>query len=267
MSFAQIVRYPLRIAAETVYIGTTRELAVALDTLGSQYEHAVLEQLRPHLAQIISDSLDLTLVIKSLTLDDQLYLIEALGPGLANCFQEARYLSHFMATSRDVRVETKVLVTLGRDGLRALITTPEELADVAQWFYGSSAPQFLELLGNEHLQRLFKNGYQLSIALDALDSASQDNLLKRLGWEQIVALVRDSRDLAHLLRTLVDKDSARLLGHYTREQLIAIIGSANDWKYLNDRLDTAILKQLYRKHTPRPALPQRIPMWGKDISL
>jgi hypothetical protein len=246
-SFAYIARYPLTVATETVYIGTTRELAVALDTLGKQYDRIVLEQLRPHLAQIISDPLDVTLLIKSLSLDDQLYLIEALGPGLANSFREARYLSHFMATSRDAQVETKVLVTLGREGLRALITTPEELADVAQWFYGRSAPQLLELLGNAYLKSLFKNGYQLSIVLDSLDHTAQDDLLKRLKWEQIVTLVRDSRDLAHLLRTLVDRDSARLLDHYTREQLITIIGSASDWKYLNDHLDTVILERMYRK--------------------
>ena len=121
-----MTRYPITIDQETVQIGTAAELSVALDVLQDQYDRQVLTQLRPHLAKIIPQARDFLAVMKSLAADDQLYLIEALGPHLAGILLEARYLRDLLATMAETRVEAALLSALGRTGLRSLILTAAE---------------------------------------------------------------------------------------------------------------------------------------------
>ncbi len=79
MRFAQITRYPLTFADETVYVSTAKELVTVLEVVGDSYDRVVLEQLRPSLAHILSDPNDLALLITSLTPENQLYLLDTLG--------------------------------------------------------------------------------------------------------------------------------------------------------------------------------------------
>ena len=85
-------RYPITIDQETVQIGTAAELAVALDVLQGQFDRVVLTQLQPHLATIIAQASQLFTVMKSLSVDDQVYLIQALNGNLAGIMQDASHL-------------------------------------------------------------------------------------------------------------------------------------------------------------------------------
>jgi len=126
-------RYPVTIEQETVQIGTAAELAVALDVLQGQYDRDVLTQLQPHLARIIPQANHLFNVLKSLSADDQVFLIQALHGNLTGIMQDASHLRDLLATLADEKVETALLQTLGSDGLRSLILTAEELAEVLEW--------------------------------------------------------------------------------------------------------------------------------------
>ena len=61
--------------------------------------------------------------MKSLSVDDQLYLIEALGPNLVGILQSASNLRDILATMAEKQVEEALLVTLDTKGLRSLLRT------------------------------------------------------------------------------------------------------------------------------------------------
>ena len=244
---ANTSRYPITIDQETVQIGTAAELSVALDVLQGQYDREVLTQLRSHLAQIIPQARDFLAVMKSLAADDQLYLIEALGPELAWILQAARYLRDLLATMAESKVEAALLSTLGRTGLRSLILTAAELSEVLEWVYGENDELALELIGLEYVCALCRNANDLSALLHSVDNALQDKLVEHLGWEFTLGLVHDGRDLAALLRALPAAISERLLKHYTRAKLAEVIGNAHDWAYLYERIEPAEADYITKK--------------------
>ena len=237
MDLSRVKRYPVTIDGQTASVGTANELAVALDVLQGQHDRAVLEQLGPALADITGGPLGFERLLPSLAPEDQLYLVDALGPRLAGIIQEARHLRDVFAALAVVEVELRILDTLGPEGLRALINTAQELAEVLGWLYGECDRRAIELLGTPYLARLVRSGSDLCAAMDALDAEGQLDLLDRLGWAQTSRLLRDGADLAHLMRALPAQLSARLLAEMTREQLITLIGNRKDWQYLWERLE------------------------------
>jgi hypothetical protein len=232
-------RYPITIDQETVQIGSSAELAVALDVLQGQYDREVLTQLQPHLSRIILQPNQLFTVMKSLSPDDQVFLIQALQGNLAGIIQDASHLRDLLATLAEEKVETALLQALGPDGLHSLILTGEELAEVLEWVYGQTDELTLELLGLEYVQNLCREAAELSMILRSLDTGLQSWLIDQLGWEFCLGLIRDGRDLAYLLRALPSAISERLLKHYEPAQLASLIGNSRDWKYLYQRLEPA----------------------------
>jgi len=235
----QINRYPITIDGETVSIGTASELAVALDVLQGQFDRVTLEQLGPHLAEIIGQASGFMTVLRSLSVDDRIYLIQALGADLVGVIQNAGHLRDLLAVIAEQQVEAALLSTLGPDGLRRLIMTGAELAEVLEWVYGDEDALMLELLGEATVRRLCRHACDLSAILKNIDFALQASLLEQLGWDFITGLVKDGYDLAALLRALPPEHSARLLHHYSAGQLVELIGNADEWTYLYQRLEPA----------------------------
>jgi hypothetical protein len=232
-------KYPITIDRETVRIGTAAELSVALDVLQGQHDRAVLTQLQPYLAKIIPTANLLLAVMKSLSPDDQAFLVQSLGADLAGILEDAPHLRDLLATLAEDRVETTILNTVGTDGLRSLILTAEELAEVLEWVYGQTDRLTLDLLGLEYIRDLCRDAADLSAILRSLDPKLQSSLIDQLGWEFCLGLVRDGRDLAYLLRALPAEVSERLLKHYDQARLAGLIGNSRDWTYLYQRLEPA----------------------------
>jgi len=245
MSLADMTRYPITMDGETVRIGTANELAMALDVLQGQRDRETLVQLRPHLARIVAHAKGLMTVMRALAIDDQIYLIEAIGPGLVQVMQDAAHLRDLLATIADMRVEEALLRTLGTTGLRHLILSAQELAEVLEWVYDQCDSLLLELLGLDSVRRLCRHASDLSAILRSLDHERQQELVGQLGWTFVANLVCDGRDLAYLLRALPPASSERLLRQYTRQQLTELIGNARDWTYLCQRLEPAEADFLY----------------------
>ena len=225
MNIITIARHPVTFDGETAQIGTAGELAIALDVLQGNHDREVLEQLRPHLADIVAGPQGLFAVLRSLSRDDQIFLLDAIGPRLADVVQEPRYLRDIFATMAHAEVEEKLLNTLGSAGLQQLILTAEELAEVMEWLYGQCDQLALDLLGPDYLRGLFHDGDELALVLRALDNARQKYLLDVIGWERVAALVDEGRDLAQPLRALPPDASQRLLSHYSRDRLVQLIGN------------------------------------------
>ncbi|MBI5651372.1 MAG: hypothetical protein HZC40_13165 [Chloroflexi bacterium] len=235
----EITRYPITIDGDTTRIGTAHELAIALDVLQGQHDRAVLEQLRAHLAEIVNTPHGFARVLTALAPDDQIFLNDAIGARLAATLQDARHLRDIFAAMSVIAVEQKLLDTLGTNGLRALIHTAEELAEILEWLYGECDRQAIELIGIAHLKQVIRHASDLCLVLHALDANGKRDLIERIGWANVVHLVRDGIDLAHLARTISSELTARLIAEFTREQMLALIGNARDWQYLWARLEGA----------------------------
>jgi hypothetical protein len=234
-----IQRYPITIDGETASIGCAAELAVAMDVLQGQRDRETLTQLAPHLAEIIGSASGFLLVLRSLSVDDRIFLIQTLGPCLPAIIQSAARLRDILAVVSDPAVESALLQTLGSGGLRRLVLTGEELAEVLEWVYGDEDALALDLLGREALCRLCRHAGDLAAILRSISFDQQAALLETLGWPLVVDLVKDGYDLALLLRALPPKHSDRLLRHFSAGQLADLIGNSEEWAYLYRRLEPA----------------------------
>ena len=154
MTAVKINRYPLKIDGQVVQIGSANELAIALDVLQGQYDEAALHQLQEHLAEITAHASGFMTLLRSLSVENQLFLIQAIGPGLVQVIQNARHLRDILAIASEASVEHAILSTLGSSGLMQLIQTGEELAEVLEWVYGEEDTLVLNLLGEKYLCRL-----------------------------------------------------------------------------------------------------------------
>lgn len=240
-------RYPLTIDGDSWEVGTAGELTVALDVLQGHHDRAVLEQLAPHLADVIATAAGLMAILRSLAPPDRIYLIEALGPRLVDCIGGAGALRDILAMTAEVEVEERLLATLGSTGLGRLIGTATELAEVLEWVYGDCDRQVLDLLGPARVRRLLSDGRDLSAVLHSLSPAQQEWLLFELGWEAVAALVFTRQDLTHLMRALPGQLSRRLLEHLPAARLAGLIGDERGWHYLCARLETNEIADLARR--------------------
>ena len=247
MNIQDIKRYRVTIDDETIEIGTAAELAIALDVLNGTRDRALLEQLAPHLAEILGDGAGLILVYKSLTSADQIFATQTLGAQFASVLGSAQTLRDLLALLADATVEQTIIATLGADGLRALIHHASELAQILHWLYGDVDNQVLTLLGADYVRRLVHNGNELSLALDAMHEKGEREFLDMLGQERIRALISDGRDLAYVLRALPPQESIQILQGYSPAQLASLIDNANDWAYLWKRLEPAEAKFVAEK--------------------
>ena len=234
-----INRYPLTFDGETVLIGTANELAIVLDVLQGQSDRDALVQLESHLAEIIEHANGLITIMRSLSIDNQIFLIRATGPHLADVIQNAACLRDILAVVSDPKVETTILTTLGSSGLRGLVQTGSELAEVLEWVYGECDSLVIDLLGADYFRRLVRHAGDLSAILHNVDTPLQTRLLEQLGWSFVVSLVRDGYDLAYLLRALPPVNSSLLLHHFTGQLLVDLIGNSTEWNYLYQRLEPA----------------------------
>jgi hypothetical protein len=244
MNQTDMKHYPVTIDGETAYIGSANELAVALDVLQGHHDRAVLEQLREHLPDIMGGPQGLARTLVSLSPDDQMFLIDAMGARLAEVISEAKFLRDIFATMAEAEVERKVLDTLGGAGLKQLIRTAEELGEVLEWVYGECDRQAINLIGDAYLKHIICTASDLSLVLHSLDKDGKSDLIDRIGWKQASGLVRNGIDLAVLLRALPADLSERMLAGMTREQLVTLIGNAKDWQYVWDRIEPAERKLL-----------------------
>jgi hypothetical protein len=237
MSAPRIKRYPICIDGETTAIGNAYELAVALDILQGQFDREAMRQLHPHLAEIIGNANGFLTILRSLSVDDRIYLIEAISSDLVGVIQNAAHLRDVLAVVSDQSVEAALLSALGSNGLRQLIMTGAELAEVLEWVYGEEDALTLRLLGDASVRNLCRHAGDLGAILRNIEFSLQISLLEQLGWTFVVNLVRDGRDLAVLLRALPPEHSAQLLHHFSATQLVELIGNADEWKYLYQRLE------------------------------
>ena len=229
--------HTITIDGEQAVIRNAAELAVALDVLQGQRDRAVLEQLASNLHEILRDSRGLYGLMRSISAEDQRFVIETLGTKLVGIVQNASTLRDLMALFGEEAVEVAALQTLGPDGLHQLIGTPGELSEVLEWTYGSSDKIALDLLGPEFLANIFQNGREVSYVLNALDREGQHQMLDMIGWEYVLALVHDRQDLAYLLRALPFNMSRKLLDGLSGSRVRAIVRDERGRKALERHLD------------------------------
>lgn len=245
-------RFSIKIENKTTEIGTAAELTVALDVLQGHNDRMVLEQLHPHLSKIVRTPQDLYALLKVLTLDDKIYLIDALGSKIVNIIGDARHLRDILATLSESDIEEKLLQTLGSKGLQTITHSAEELSEILQWVYGMCDQLVLQLIGEEYLKHLIQTGYELSLVLYTLGIERQKELIELLGWENVVLSIKDRQDLAHLLRAMPDDLSKKLLKQFTKDELWKIIRDEYGWrqvyKYLTFEEATYLEKVLGVKH-------------------
>jgi hypothetical protein len=239
-----MTEHTIEIEGQTAAIATADELAVALDVLQGQHDRAVLAQLRPHLPVLVDSPAALKGLLKVLAPEDQLFLIEALGPALLRAVGSAAALRDILAMLPDAPVVKKLLTTLGDAGLRELIEAPEQLAEVLQWIYGQCDLEALDLLGPEFLRHVLEDGYELSLALNAQNGDGQLHLLELLGWEHVLGLMHDERDLGYLMRALPAELSRRLLDHLSGERLRELVRDARDLRAVTPYLEADELECL-----------------------
>jgi len=231
--------HTIAIDGETAQIATAAELVVALDVLQGNRDREVLEQLRPHLAKIITDARGLHDTLKVLSTEDSLLLIDAIGPAITDVIGRAPALRDLLASIAETEIEEALLRAIGPDGLRSLIGSPDDLAGVLEWVYGQCDELALDLLGAEFLRSLLRTGAELALVLRSLDRARQEDLIEMIGWERVPALVMDERDLAHLMRALSGGLSCELLDLIPDDRLHELVRDERDWAELEPFLDSS----------------------------
>ncbi|NLO05100.1 MAG: hypothetical protein GX131_04645 [candidate division WS1 bacterium] len=229
--------FAITIDGDSAQVRTAAELVVALDVLQGNHDRAVLEQLRPHLSSIIADARGLHATLAVLAPEDKTFLIEAIGTDLRGVIGSGSRLRDILASLGETEVEEALLRTLGADGLRTLIASPTELAEVLEWVYDQCDELALDLLGADWLQRMLRTGQEMALVLRSLDRPRQHKLIEMIGFERVPALLMNELDLAHMLRALPSELSCPLLEQLPPERLRELVRDARDWAELEPFLE------------------------------
>jgi hypothetical protein len=242
-------RHPIQWKGERADIATIDELIVALDVLHREHDRAILEQLRPVIGDLITagdraPAANLKILLKELSLQDRLFVVEVLGARLLPLVGTAVELRNVLVSLADLDVEAAVLRAIGAEGLRHLIATCRQLWEILEWLYGDNDVLLLELLGPSSVRGLVVRGDDLAEILQRLDPDRQLPVLQMLGWDFVLGLMRDAVDLREVLSALCTDAYAALIGRLPRSRIVALAGSDAGWYELGSRLSlskTALL--------------------------
>lgn len=239
--YATARRYPIQWNGEEADVATIDELMVALDVLHRQHDRAILEQLRPVIADLVAagdraPAANLKVLLKELSAEDRLFVVDVLGRGLTPLVGTAVELRNVLVSLADLDVEAAMLRAIGADGLRHLIATCRQLWEILEWLYGDNDVLLLELLGPSSVRGLVVRGDDLSEILRRLDPDRQLPVLEMLGWEFVLGVLRDAVDLREVLSALSTDAYASFIGRLPRSRIVELAGSDAGWYELGNRL-------------------------------
>jgi hypothetical protein len=234
-------RYPIRWNGEGADVATIDELMVALDVLHRQHDRAIVEQLRPVIGDLIAagdraPAANLKILLKALSAEDRLFVVEVLGSRLLPLIGTAVELRNVLVSLADLEVEAATLRAIGAEGLRYLVATCRQLWEILEWLYGDNDVLLLELLGPSSVRGLVVRGEDLAEILRRLDPDRQLPVLQMLGWDFVLGLMRDAVDLGEVLSALCTDAYAALIARLPRSRIVALAGSEAGWHELGSRL-------------------------------
>jgi hypothetical protein len=245
-------RYPIVWNGEGADVATIDELVVALDVLHREHDRAILEQLRPVIGDLIaagdrSPAANLKILLKELSTEDRLFVVEVLGRRLLPLVGTAVELRNVLVSLADLDVEAAMLRAMGAEGLRHFIATCRQLWEILEWLYGDNDVLLLELLGPSLVRSLLVRGDDLAEILRRLDPDRQLPVLQMLGWDFVLGLMRDAVDLREVLSALCTDAYATLLARLPRSRIVALAGSDAGWYELGRSLSFSKTRLLLDK--------------------
>jgi hypothetical protein len=234
-------RYPIQWNGEGADVATIDELMVALEVLNRQHDRDIVEQLRPVIGDLIAagdraPAANLKILLKELSAEDRLFVVEVLGARLLPLVGTAVELRNLLVSLADLDVEAAILRTMGAEGLRHLIATCRQLWEILEWLYGDNDVLLLELLGPPAVRSLVVRGDDLAEILCRLDPDRQLPVLQMLGWDFVLGLMRDAVDLREVLSALCTDAYAALIARMPRSRIVELAGSDAGWYELGRRL-------------------------------
>jgi len=258
--YGTVKRYPVSYAGETAEIGTIDELMVALDVLNRRNDRELIEQLAPVLADIINigDRIapaNLKILLKALSAQDRLYVVELLGPRLGELVGTAVELRNLIVSLADVEVESAILRAIGGNGLRRLIATCQQLWEILEWLFGESDVVLLDLLGPDYVRRLVAHGHELAEILRRVDPDRQIWTIEFLGWPVALSLLRDDVDFREVLSALCTEASAKLIDRLPNTKIVELVASELAWLELGRHLSPSKTRLLSDKLGRRQDAP------------
>jgi hypothetical protein len=242
-----VERIKIEIEGLETDVGSAAELAAVFDVLSGQYDRLVIEKLDTDLPGIIANGKGFYQVLKSLSPENSLYILETLGEKTGLLFSNARELAEVLAFLSLAETEKKLLELIGTQRLREIIKCPEELAEILEWVYEDTDKSVIGLLGGEYLANFFRSGTELSLVLNCLDAYGQALLIDLTGWSRLAGLSRSWQDLAFLLRALPSVLSKKYLSEFKPETVKELMANAGDWERIKKFLEPdeeALLKNM-----------------------
>ena len=240
-NYCSVLRYPISYGGQEAEIGTIDELMVALDVLNRKHDREILQQLAGVLEGIIAVGnrpapVNLKILLKALSAEDRLYVIEQIGDRLQTLIGTAVELRNLLVSLTHLEVEAAVLNAIGGQGLRQMVATSQQMWEILEWLYGENGDLLLKLLGRGHLRRLITRGHELAEILRRIDPLRQVPTIEIVGWDYTLELLRNEVDLREILSSLYTQASATLIERLPREQIVALAGSEYGWYELGRRL-------------------------------
>jgi hypothetical protein len=250
--YTSVLRYPIFFGGEKAEIGTIDELMVALDVLNRKHDRAILQQLAGVLGRIVAIGnrpapVNLKILLKALSAEDRLYVIEQIGDRLQLLIGTAVELRNLLVSLTHLEVEAAILNTIGGQGLRQMVVTSQQLWEILEWLYGENDVLLFKLLGRGHLRRLITHGHELAEILRRIDPVRQAPTIEVVGWDFALGLLRNEVDLREILSSLCTQASAALIERLPSERIVALAGSQFGWYELGRRLSPSKAQLLSKK--------------------
>lgn len=207
---------------QTVGVRTAAELAVAIEVIGPAKHRKLIDLNGDRFRRVIHTAKDLRAILMLVEPADQSTLLEWLGSTLREIIRSAEDLNGLLATLSDSTVEQRLVELLGSRYLAELIGSAEDLALALEWIYGQGDDLVLKLLGPDHLRRVIRGGYGLSLVLRTLEPAEQQGLLEQLGWDFLVDLRMERDGFCRLMRAIPGALGLELLRRLPDESVVAL---------------------------------------------
>ncbi len=238
---------------DTVFIENAMELLIAFSLTPPGADPDIISLVKEDMLNLVfSDEQFLMLLPKVLGEkgDSKIPFLMAFGDQLYRVVSDGDTTARTLALLANEADQQYFLNTLGKNYLRQIINSLEEIAACLEWLYGSMDTYFIELLGWEYIIGYISTGEQLGMIMRYVAEKEENELIQHMGWDKVFEVMRTPKDLYQVLTGMNPANERKMLDTISVEKLHAILPFQEQLdlvcqKYLSDE-DAPILRSRYQ---------------------
>lgn len=228
-------QYSFIISQNTYTINNEKDLAMLFklfysnSKISSVIHWNILMEIDSDLEQFITSYKWLLSCLKYLNEKNSFLLLVKLWDVLINLINNSQELAEILSRIPDESNKLRLLSILRLKWLTKILFDARDLWNIFEWLYWKTQKDFIDLLWNDFVRKLFMSTNEIIMTLHYLNNENKDYLMDILGLDGIKYKIKTSQNFLVMFKWLTLKKSKQLLKKYSKEEILDLFKTEEEF--------------------------------------